>query len=639
MALLLEALVGYPQIQAVAPSPDGQWVAVAVQEPLTDDQQSVFLSRLFLVASDGSRSIRLSYGDHSDHSPSWSPDSTTLLFISNRSGHDQIRAIHPLGGESWVLAECGQASISTPRCSPDGAWVAFRSVGPLDPEQQRHNQARDDAYYWGSQDRSARLYKVPFAIAPRPLPQPSALTDGSFHLIGFDWLANSSGFAITAQASSNDNHWPASWLGQIDGAGQNLIRRGPVGYYSPQPLVSPDGAWIAVVCSIGTPHWALAGRVAIFPTDHGSGGEPTWLALTPDQQPLLIGWNAASTALYLSEANRVTTTIFALPIDGSKPLALPTPALSEVAGTAGDLLVVSGEDCHQPNAVYRVAVGQAPQQIFAPALPADWPNLPLPSYEIIHWQSDSWEIEGILTYPIGYQPGQPVPLIVSIHGGPTGVYQRSYLGRVGNYMPIWALAERGYATLRCNPRGSSGYGQPFRFANLRDWGGGDMRDILAGVDLLIERGIADPERLGVMGWSYGGFLSSWIITQTDRFKAACIGAPVTDPISFIGTADIPGFIPNYFEAEYWEDPAIYQAQSPIAHVGKVVTPALIQHGASDIRVPLSQGLQFYEALRRRGIPTDLIVYPRQGHLLNEPRLIRACREQTIAWFERYLTRS
>ncbi len=205
------------------------------------------------------------------------------------------------------------------------------------------------------------------------------------------------------------------------------------------------------------------------------------------------------------------------------------------------------------------------------------------------WKSkDGKEIEGLLTYPINYQAGTKVPLILNIHGGPTGVFQQTFIGGRGSY-PLATFASRGYAILRPNPRDSSGYGKDFRYANQKDWGGADYQDLMSGVDKVIEMGVADPNRLGVMGWSYGGFMTSWIVTQTKRFKAASAGAPVTNLMSFNGTADIPAFVPDYFGGQAWENVEIYQKHSPMFNVKGVTTPTLIQHGEADIRVPISQG--------------------------------------------------
>ena len=191
--------------------------------------------------------------------------------------------------------------------------------------------------------------------------------------------------------------------------------------------------------------------------------------------------------------------------------------------------------------------------------------------------------------------------------------------------------------LRVNPRGSSGYGRDFRFANYGDWGGGDFGDIMAGVDLLVDRGLADPDRLGIMGWSYGGYMTSWAITQTDRFKAACVGAGVTNLMSFTGTADIPGFLPDYFAGEAWDDLPTYLEHSALGNVAGVTTPTLVQHGDADVRVPLGQGREFYNALKRQGVEAQMVIYPRQGHGVNEPRLRIDIRRRAANWMIEHLT--
>jgi dipeptidyl aminopeptidase/acylaminoacyl peptidase len=217
----------------------------------------------------------------------------------------------------------------------------------------------------------------------------------------------------------------------------------------------------------------------------------------------------------------------------------------------------------------------------------------------------------------------------------TGVFQQNFIGGRGVY-PLATFAARGYAILRPNPRGSSGYGKDFRYANEKDWGGADYQDLMSGVDKVIEMGVADANRLGVMGWSYGGFMTSWIVTQTKRFKAASAGAPVTNLMSFNGTADIPSFIPDYFGGQSWENIEIYQKHSPMFNVKGVTTPTLIQHGEADIRVPISQGYEFYNALKAQNVPTRMIVLPRQPHGPNEPKMQLAAMQSNLDWFEKHL---
>jgi dipeptidyl aminopeptidase/acylaminoacyl peptidase len=262
--------------------------------------------------------------------------------------------------------------------------------------------------------------------------------------------------------------------------------------------------------------------------------------------------------------------------------------------------------------------------------------LPVGETEVIKWKSsDGQDIEGLLTYPVNYKAGTRVPLLLVIHGGPAGVFSQTYLAGRGVY-PIASFASRGYAVLRPNPRGSSGYGQKFRFANIKDWGGGDYQDLMTGVDHVIGMGVADPERLGVMGWSYGGFMTSWVITQTKRFKAASVGAAVTNLMSFIGTADIPSFIPDYFGGQPWENLEIYRTHSAMFNAKGVTTPTLIQHGEADERVPISQGYEFYNALKVQNVPVRMITFPRMPHGLNEPKMVLKSKQTNLEWFDKYL---
>ena len=266
----------------------------------------------------------------------------------------------------------------------------------------------------------------------------------------------------------------------------------------------------------------------------------------------------------------------------------------------------------------------------------DIAKMPVGKTEMIKWKSkDGREIEGLLTYPVGYQPGTKVPFILNVHGGPAGSFQMNYIGGRGVY-PIATFASRGYAILRCNPRGSSGYGTEFRRANFKDWGGMDYQDLMTGVDKVIEMGVADPNRMGVMGWSYGGYMTSWIVTQTKRFKAASAGAPVTNLMSFNGTADIPAFVPDYFGGQAWEIPEVYAKHSAMFNINGVTTPTLIEQGDADVRVPISQGYEFYQALKLQGVPTRMIVLPRQPHGPTEPKMQIAAMQANLDWFEKYL---
>ena len=267
-----------------------------------------------------------------------------------------------------------------------------------------------------------------------------------------------------------------------------------------------------------------------------------------------------------------------------------------------------------------------------------FPDFPMGTTEVITWNSkDGMEIEGLLTYPVNYRTNKHYPLILTIHGGPAGVYTQ-YFTAQGSAYPIQAFAQEGYAILRPNPRGSSGYGKAFRFANYNDWGFGDYEDLMSGVDKVVEMGVAHADSLCVMGWSYGGYMTSFVVTKNNRFKAASVGAGVTNLMSFTGTADIPSFLPDYFGGEPWDRMETYMKHSAMFQVKGVTTPTQVIHGEKDKRVPLSQGLELYNALKRQGCATEMIVYPRTPHGPREPKFVVDIGERIIDWFNRHLGR-
>jgi dipeptidyl aminopeptidase/acylaminoacyl peptidase len=225
-------------------------------------------------------------------------------------------------------------------------------------------------------------------------------------------------------------------------------------------------------------------------------------------------------------------------------------------------------------------------------------------------------VEGVLLKPVGYQAGRKYPLLVEAHGGPTGATNAGFKANWGSPGQVWA--GQGWAVLYPNPRGSTNYGEKFTRANIMDWGGGDYRDIMTGVDDVIKRGIADSSKMAFEGWSYGGYMTSWVVSQTSRFKAARMGAGLSDLQSMYGTTDIPGYIGTFFSGIPTQKTLdFYRARSAITFVDNVTTPLLIQHGGSDQRVPTGQSMEFYRALKDRGKTVQLVFYPREGHGLAE----------------------
>jgi dipeptidyl aminopeptidase/acylaminoacyl peptidase len=402
-------------------------------------------------------------------------------------------------------------------------------------------------------------------------------------------------------------------------------------------MYSRDGRVIAYVTTDDPPTWGFTSWVRLVPA---AGGTVRDLAKTSDEQPDILGWSADGRSLIVSEPEGTIGRIFSLPVESGTPTAIggtdvnATAPSMNTTGTAVGFVHMWSDRAPEPYAA-RLPGFAAKQVASVQTLPSQ-SEAPIGRTDVLRWKAtDGIDVEGLLTYPVGYEKGRKVPLLVIVHGGPAGVFTRSFVGMAGPY-PIAAFAERGYALLRVNPRGSSGYGRKFRYANYQDWGGGDYRDIMAGVDHVIAEGVADPDRLGIMGWSYGGYMTSWVITQTKRFKAASVGAGVTNLMSFTGTADIPGFVPDYFGGEYWEVFDRWRSRSAMFNVKGVTTPTLIQHGESDLRVPISQGYELYNALTRQGVQTKMVVYPRQPHGIQEPKLIKDAMERNLEWFDHWI---
>ena len=253
--------------------------------------------------------------------------------------------------------------------------------------------------------------------------------------------------------------------------------------------------------------------------------------------------------------------------------------------------------------------------------------------EVISWKSDNVAIEGVLLKPVNYQEGKRYPLMVVAHGGPAGAYLDNYRVGYGDGSQNWA--GEGWAVLYPNPRGSSNYGEKFLRANINDWGGGDYRDIMAGVDAMIARGIADPDRLGVMGASYGGYMTNWIVTQTGRFKAASAGASLSDLSDTFYLSEGGDFMIDYFKRP-WENRDGYAKHSPLTFADRVTTPLLIQHGEVDPRVPIAGAWKFYKTLKALGKTVELEIYPRGGHVLREPMQQREQMRRNLEWFARWI---
>jgi dipeptidyl aminopeptidase/acylaminoacyl peptidase len=595
-----------------------------------------------MAAADGSVARQYTQGDESATSPSFTPDGAYLLFTASRSGENQVWALPVAGGEAFQVTDAPEG-VGSYAVSPDGSHLAYTM---RDTESEAWTEAKKekrDVIVADSDYRYTHLYLGPFAGEKQV--HAHRVTEGDFTVTGWDWSPDGQHIVFGHQSDPRIN------TGQLDGdlSIVNAMEHAPEGghTFAPRALVtgggvegspyfSPDGAWVAFESTGDQPEPVGLGDVYVVAAE---GGEPRKLHDTHDRSGGLVGWHPDGDAVLVLESIGTTRHLQALPVDGGAPRALTSG--DGVMGSAsvtpdGERMAFVWQTPDAPADVFVSPVeGWEPRAVTD--LHADVERPAMGRTELLTWRSqdDRFDIEGLLTYPVGYEPGQRVPLILNVHGGPAGVFSQSFTGGPSIYM-IQTFAQQGYAVLRPNPRGSTGYGKEFRYANVRDWGFGDMDDLMAGVDRVIEMGVADPDQLLLMGWSYGGYMTSFAVTRTDRFKAASMGAGLPNLVSMVTTTDIQDYLVGHLDAEFWDDYEAYERHSAMYRIANVTTPTQVIHGENDLRVPFTQGQEFYRALQRRGVDTEMLILPRTPHGPQEPKLLMEVTPRILAWFERYL---
>ncbi|MBI2806977.1 MAG: S9 family peptidase [Planctomycetes bacterium] len=627
------------RIGGVRVSPDGKRVVYTVREALLEKGKSEYLTHIFVVNADGSGTTQLTQGAKSCDEPQWSPDGKWIAFISKKGGKANLWTVPADGGEALQATKVATA-VTSYKWSPDSRWLAYTATDGPTPAEEKAKKEKNDARIVDENIKMSRLHIVTAPPTQKTLTR--LLTPGNYNVPpsgrgGYDWSPDGKTIAFTRTSSPHADDWPSAHIFRVNVATGSVTPYATSRAAEYAPHYSPDGKWLAFVSTDDPPTWGGTGRVLVSPAN---GGLVRRLAETFDgfgRYSEIIGWAADGQSVLFTEMNGTSQRLMRLPLKGDPTVIAEKPGVAPGGFnlTSGKLVGFAWESLHQPPEAYHASVDRFEPKVVSHAN-GKTPQRTFGNTELVRWKSkDGLQIEGLLTYPANYKKGQRYPLLLNVHGGPMGVFTQTYVGSPGLY-PIASFSSRGYAVLRANPRGSSGYSKKFRYANYGDWGGGDYQDLMAGVDHVIKMGVADEKRLGVMGWSYGGYMTSWIITKTNRFKAASVGAGVTNLMSFSGTADIPSFLPDYFGGEFWDRPDVYRKHSAMFNIKGVRTPTLIQHGERDERVPLSQGLELYNALKRQGCPTRMVIYPRTPHGIQEPRLLIDCMERNLDWFDRNL---
>jgi len=634
--------VGQPEL-----SPDGQWVAYTVRTKMLKEDKNE--QRLWMVSTHGGDPLPMTAEGVSSSHPRWSPDGKYLAFLSSRNaGKSQVWLLNRLGGEAVRLTETVQG-VNDFEWSSDSTRLVLilQDAKPEDVEAAKNKdkenpapkaktpppfvidrlQFKEDTV--GYLDRR-RTHLYIFDLATKSVTQ---VTSGDYDDNEPAWSPDGKSLAFTSNRSVpdpdrnfNTDIWVVAANNTDKGAHLTQITTNPGADRS--PAWSPDGKWIAFVSQTDVKAIDYATHhLAIAPS---TGGEEKLLTLAFDRTVRRPRFSSDGRTIY-----------FLAEDDGAQILCHIAVTGAEISRPIGGRLSVGSYSLGKDGSVAaQIGMSDRPEEIYflsgndltrlTKTNDALISQLKLSQAEYVHFKSkDGMQVAGYLYKPLDYAPGKRVPTLLNPHGGPVGQYTASFDHLVQLY------AANGYAVLRPNPRGSSGYGQKFCEAIFADWGNKDYQDDMAMVDYAIAQGIADPDKLGVGGWSYGGISTNFIITQTTRFKGAITGASEVLYAANYGHDHYQ----KLWEAELglpWENRALYERLSPFNKVTNITTPTLIMGGEIDWNVPVINSEQLYQALKRLGRTTELVVYPGEYHGFTTPSHIKDRLERYLAWYAHYV---
>jgi dipeptidyl aminopeptidase/acylaminoacyl peptidase len=554
-----------------------------------------------------------------ERDPAWAPDGRSIAFVSDAEGKDSPQLYVANADDAQPVArKLGRFSgaLQRPRFSPDGRTIAVLYTegaahpGPLEAVVAVTGEAE-------SRVPVSRLELVDVATG-----ETRALSRADLHVHEYDWSADGARFAVVGSAAPGDRHWWTSKLYVVDEAtGADRVVLSPPTQIA-EPRWSPDGRSIAFIGGLMSDEGYTGGDVLVVPAE-GNGPARN---LTP-------GMHASATSLAWPKGTRI---LFGAMVDGGT-------AVEAVELSGKTQVLASGEDETIADAAFSGdgAVSAVVRESFThpPELWAGevgkWQQLTHvndaqhPAWgdaKSVHWKSDGRDVQGWLIAPPKLDPGKRAPMIVLVHGGPAGAF-------TPEFYPPFVLASEGSYLFLPNPRGSYGLGEAFTAANVKDFGHGDMRDVLAGIDEVVRTAPIDDQHLMLYGWSYGGYMTMWMVTQTTRFRAAVAGAGIADWRSYWGQNEISDWLVPYFGASVYDDPKAYARSSPIEFIKRVKTPTLVMVGERDGECPLPQSQEFWRGLQAQGVETKLVVYPGEGHMFRDPEHLRDRLVRILRWFE------
>jgi dipeptidyl aminopeptidase/acylaminoacyl peptidase len=632
--------VGSPKI-----SPDGK--RVVYEQTRTNWDANAFETDLWIADVATGERHPLTTTGHSCNSAEWSPDGKWIAFASDRPGSlpkspaekRQLWIMPANGGEAQQLTKM-EKGVGGFEWAPDSQRIALSAEAPEPKAMKDRKDSFGDYHVIHADYEMAHLWlvdlpKTDAAGRIGAVGEPKELTkEDSFSVEEFSFSPDGSRIAFSA---ARDPDLISSFSKDVyvvrvtDGSVKEIVDTpGP----DSDPQWSPDGKQIAYVTSNGEKYFFYANqKIAVVDAD---GGKPKVVSEAFDEDPDLLKW--APEGIYFSGLQKMSSSLYLLdPASSSiKKMAMPG---SEIAGSftlSKDFRQVAyrGAGANEYAEIYaHVLAGGSPKQLTHAG--EQEAGFTLSKREVVRWKSgDGTEIEGVLYKPADFSPAKKYPLLVVIHGGPTGI-DMPFVS-ADRYYPVERFVAKGALVLRPNYRGSAGYGAKFRALNVRNLGVGDYADVISGVDYLIAQGYVDRDRVGSMGWSEGGYISAFITTSSDRFKAVSVGAGISDWMTYYANTDITPFTVQYLRATPWDDPEIYKLTSPISYISKAKTPTLIQQGSADKRVPVPNSFELRQALEDHGVPVKMVLYDGFGHPINKPKQQRAVMEENENWFGHYI---
>ncbi len=591
---------------------------------------------------------------------SWEPDSKALAFFSDcaQPGDQADLYLSRLDGSAARRLTTLRGYEGSPAFAPDGTKVAFLYVEGATRPAGALAAMKPPAGVIGEDGVEIQRVAVAPVNAAAPVPA-TQVTPANLHVYEFDWAHDSKSLAyIAADPPGENNWWVAKLYTQALGGQAKPILdtaevKGPLhGMQIAVPRWSPDGKAIAFIGGLMSDQGSTGGDVWIVPA---GGGPPEDLTPGRPTSPAWIAWEDDE-HLFVSELAGGNSQLMRFRLQGDRTsesvaTSFGAPIFS-IPGSVSDgrLEMSLSSTADHSMFVFRASTFDRPMEIYA-AKPGTVMSSGLEGViQLSHlndgveptwgksvslsWKNESFRVQGWLMLPKDYDPAKKYPLIVEVHGGPAAAVVAQWGPRGG--ISAQAFSAMGYFVLEPNPRGSFGQGEEFTQANRKDFGHGDLRDILAGVDAVIAKYPVDPERVGLTGWSYGGFMTMFAVTQTGRFKAAVAGAGISDWLSYYGENSIDQWMIPYFGASVYDDPAVYAKSSAIDFIKQAHTPALVIVGDRDGECPAPQSYEFWHALRDEHVPTELVVYPNEGHGFVDPAHRRDVMERTVEWFARYM---